>query len=141
MTDHRLGFGLFFLCGGLLAVVGGLDKRRQKRALLRRAVRVSARVVSVRTESTNENGGVDFHYPMLEFRVAGKSVQAEAIVGRVRGDEVRSGREVLVYYDPLDPSRAVLAPGDWPGSGCAMILGIVIATIGGVILWASQNQK
>ncbi|MBP3960687.1 hypothetical protein J8F10_36140 [Gemmata sp. G18] len=63
MTDHRLGFGLLFLCGGLLAVVGGLDKRRQKRALLRRAVRVSARVVSVRTESTNEDGGVDFHYP------------------------------------------------------------------------------
>ncbi|WP_439624558.1 DUF3592 domain-containing protein [Gemmata sp.] len=136
MIDHRLGFGLFFLSGGLLAIAGGAERRRQKRALVRRAVRVTARVVSVRTESTNDAGGVDFHYPTLEFRVAGKVARADAVVGRLDGGEVSSGKEVTAYYDPLDPGRVVLAPGDWPGGGCATILGLAVAGTGGALLWA-----
>lgn len=139
MTDHRLGFGLLFLAGGAICLAGGLERRRKRQRLLRRAVRVRARVVSVRTESSNDDGGIDFHYPTLEFRVGGSMVRAETIVGRGRGEEVLVGREVTAYYDPLDPTRMVLAPGDWPGGGCAAVLGLTSVLLGGVILCGGQR--
>ncbi len=141
MIDHRLGFGLLFFTGGLLGVAGGIEQRRKKQQLLRRAVRVKARVVSLRTESSNDDGGIDFHYPTIEFRVGGKAVRTEVIVGRSRGEEVMAGYEVTAYYDPLAPSRAVLAPGDWPGGGCVAILGFASALLGGMLLWDALFQK
>ena len=50
--DHRTGFGYVFLAGGLLGLAGGAEQSHLQVALWRRAVRVPAKVLSVRVEST-----------------------------------------------------------------------------------------
>ncbi|WP_439625471.1 hypothetical protein [Gemmata sp.] len=129
MIDYLLGFGLFLLSGGLVAVTGGLERRRQKRAVARRAVRVRARVVAVRTECTSDEGGVDVHYPPWSpaprghssapaRRSAGSTGPRCARAGRWRRTTTRSTRAA---------SCSRRATG---GGGCAMVLGVASAGIG-----------
>ena len=136
MVDHRLGFGLFFLAGGVLGVLGGAGRRRQKQALIRRAVRVNARVVSVKTESTNDDGGgVDVHYPTLEFVAAGKTICARLWSAASAARTSRRGKRSRRNHDPSFAHARCPCPAGLARRGLRSVLGLVFALIGAGLLW------
>lgn len=134
--DHQTGFGLFFLIGGLLFVYGAWEQAVRKRALLRRAVRVKARITDVR-EETGDAESVDSYYPTVAFRIGDEEVRTEVVRGGITKGEFRRGRSIMILYDPLNPKSAVLKPRDWEGGIVGIVMGLIAAGIGGGLLYLS----
>ena len=137
--NHLQVFGLFFLSGGLLAVFGGLERMNRRRALIRRAVAVTARVVEVVAEGGSEDGDPIYHFPVVTFTVEEKTVRAKLLRGILKSGEVRTGGSLRVYYDPLDPVQVVTRPRDFPGGAAATALGAVLAAVGAGLCWVGRN--
>lgn len=138
--DHLQAFGLFLLGGGVLAVWGGVEGLRRKRALVRRAVAVTARVTEVVSEGGTEDGDATRYFPVVRFEAGGAAVRARLLRGTTRRHEYRAGGEIRVYYDPLDPTRVVARPHDFPGQGAAVVLGVAMGALGAALLWAGSGR-
>jgi hypothetical protein len=135
--DHRTGFGSLFLAVGVVGLAGGVELIVKQIAQWRRSVRVLAKVLSVRAETTSDDNGVDTsHYlPTVSFAAGGTRVQTEVAWGSHRSKAFRKGQMLKVYYDPRDPKSAAIRRRDWPGGVAATILSGVCAAVGAALLW------
>ena len=83
--------------------------------------------------------GVSFESDRVDYGVETRSSK------RARADEIVAlypvGEEVLVYYDPSDPSEAVLEPGVGADAFLFPLIGLVLTLIGLVMLFFLFRAK
>jgi hypothetical protein len=132
--DHRAGFGVFFLGGGLLGIVSGFELVLRKRRLVRRALPVRVRVVEVRVSGGGDDP--ETYTAVVEYTVAGETLRSKLEPPTTDGKRYRRRKSLDAYYDPLAPWRVAARPRDWPGGMAGVILGAVSALIGAGLLWA-----
>lgn len=83
---------------------------------------------------------VEYEYFVNDRKMLGKVVESgpdiptysSATIPRRVINRYPAGKKVIVYFDPLDPSQAVLEPGLSKGSWLIFVLGIGFVGIGGV---------
>jgi hypothetical protein len=97
-------------------------------------------VVSIRRDSGDEDSSSVWHFPSVSFRDrAGRTVVVELSDAFVEG-KLRIGNQLEILYEPDHPERARLVKRihrDGIGRVC---LGLIAATVGGVILWAALRS-
>ncbi|MFB7512711.1 DUF3592 domain-containing protein [Streptomyces sp. NPDC056144] len=126
-TGELLTMVLITATSVFLSVVGALSLRSGV-ALMRRGVRVDAKVVGVRE---HEDDGDVRYYPIIHFTPPdGSAVQGE--VG-FRLNDYSAPETISVYYDPLRPQTFAESRWDELGGGVLWLLIGVPAT--GWCLW------
>jgi hypothetical protein len=147
--------GILMAVGAVFAALGagfvaiGLRTRRSSRAFMARAVRVPGLVVDLELHRGRYHhaGDVDsgVWVPRLEFTtVDGRPVQMLAMYGSVPAP-ARRGDQVMVLYDPDQPTRAQVADRKLASGGClsaamlvagtgALLFGLLFVAIGAAVL-------
>ncbi|HEX6677698.1 MAG TPA: DUF3592 domain-containing protein [Actinomycetes bacterium] len=147
--------GILMAVGAVFAALGagfvaiGLRTRRSSRAFMARAARVPGLVVDLELHRGRYHhaGDVDsgVWVPRLEFTtVDGRPVQTLAMYGSVPAP-ARRGDQVMVLYDPDQPTRAQVADRKLASGGClsaamlvagtgALLFGLLFVAIGAAVL-------
>ncbi len=147
--------GILMAVGAIFAALGagfvaiGIRTRRSSRAFMARAVRVPGLVVDLELHRGryHKAGDVDsgVWVPRLEFTtVEGRPVQTLAMYGSVPAP-ARRGEQVMVLYDPEQPTRVQVADRKLASGGClsvamlvagtgALVFGLLFVAIGAAVL-------
>jgi hypothetical protein len=134
--------GILMACGALFVALGagfvafGIRTRRSSRAFMARAVRVPGLVVDLELHRGRYHraGDVDsgVWVPRLEFTtVDGRPVRTLAMYGSVPAP-ARRGEQVMVLYDPEQPTRAQVADRKLASGGCLSV-GMLVAGAGSLL--------
>ena len=131
------GFGLVFLVVGGLALLSGARLIVRRSRLMRRAVKVRAKVINLREGTGTEDGPPVFH-PFVAFQArGGETVQVE-LLASYPGERVSVGDRLPIVYDPDNPRdrRSVLTPDRvWGDVFGVLLIGGLFFAVGVVLYW------
>ena len=116
------------IAGGIAIVAAGAIQWRRASALVRRSVKTSGRVVSVRRSPSDD--GTDSWFPQIAFTT--RDGVAREITGASKTREPRVGSKIQVAYDPDNPDNAweFRTAGPFAGAILLFILGAGAALVG-----------
>jgi hypothetical protein len=143
-------FGLLFTGIGLFMLVRGLVELRAGKAS-RNWPSVAGQVVLATVDvsvSTDDDGGTSRSYAprvVYTYSASGQQYTSDQVVvgakwhypSRARAEAklaYQSGQQVIVCYNPDNPTQAVLEPGATRGAWGTLIIGLIFAIAGGVVL-------
>ena len=150
MDTGSLAFIFICLVGIALIVVGILKKNKAAKAaktwLPTSGIILGSRVETRRSRDSEGNSKVSYH-PVVDYQyqVIGQSFNGDRIgfsqgnFASAKADKLiapyQEGAQVTVYYDPSDPSQAVLVTKDF-STGSMTIVGIILLVLGlfGIIM-------
>jgi hypothetical protein len=134
--DHRTGFGLLFLGGGLMGVAGGWELVRKKRRVLKRIRPIKVRIVEV--ERSPGGDDPDSYTAVVEYTVDGDKLRTKLEPSTLDAKKYRRGKSLDAYYDPENRTDIALRPRDFPGGLTGVVLGVIFTLIGGGLLYAAS---
>lgn len=132
--DHVIAviFGLLFLCGGLVFVVGSLGAYHRDTTLLATGERTQAQVVALeRIRDTGPDGSTD-HLVRYRFTAPdGRTIVKQSGLGRSSWEQLRVGGPVEVVHRADDPTKAMLVDG-----GVTSLAMVLVASLFGLLMGA-----
>ncbi|MCD6405659.1 MAG: DUF3592 domain-containing protein [Planctomycetes bacterium] len=140
-------FGLPFLAAGIAAFSFGVWQGYMNLFALKAWQEVEATIVSTKVEAHNSSDGTTYkpvikyrykvgprRYTSSRYRLTGMSTANRAAQERIT-DEFEVGRTCTAYYDPGDPSQAVLNRDISYMFVVLVMFGLVFAGVGGGIVF------
>ena len=145
--DHRAGFGLLFLAGGMMGLMSGCEQLIKHLALLRRAVRQQATITKVRKDvqpvaDSDSGAELEYYYPTVKFQAGSKTIEIELSKGTLDKKLYRRGQPLTVFFDPLNSKNVAARRRDWLGGMILTLMSMAFVAIGAGLLWIwNADQK